>query len=149
MSTTTTKPRRPLTEAERKARAQRAAERWAAALNRAENGNSLANYATIFAGFMAQGIDEAYQFVIDGQPFWARVRNGELRTGLDQVEGPAVTVTASRTSFLAVAAGEVELEDAVAAGEYHVDGDPEALRRAATIFPSHTDPLENHHEPAA
>ena len=58
MTTTTDKPRRPLTDAERKARAQRAAERWAAALNRAENGQSLANYATIYEGFMAQGIDE-------------------------------------------------------------------------------------------
>ena len=58
MTTTTKKPRRPLTDAERRARAQRAAERWAAALNRAQNGNSIANFATIFAGFMAQGIDE-------------------------------------------------------------------------------------------
>lgn len=56
MTTTTTK--KPLTDAEKRARAERAAERWAAALNRAVNGQSMANYTTIFAGFMAQGIDE-------------------------------------------------------------------------------------------
>ena len=58
--TTDTKPRKrpPLTDAERKANAERAAARWAAALNRAENGQSFANYATIFAGFLAKGIDE-------------------------------------------------------------------------------------------
>ncbi len=55
MPTTTKKP---LTEAERKARAERAAARWAAALNRAENGNSIANYALIFDGFMAMDIPE-------------------------------------------------------------------------------------------
>ncbi len=95
-----------------------------------------------FDASAAEGVDEAYQFVIDGQPFWARVSDGELRTGLDHVEEPAVTVTASRRSFLAVAAGEIQLEQAVAAGEYHLDGDPEALRRASEIFPSQTDPLE-------
>jgi len=95
-----------------------------------------------FDATAAHGVDEAYQFVIDGQPFWARVRNGELHTGLDHVENPAVTVTARRTSFLAVAAGQVQLDEAVAAGEYHIDGDPEALARAAAIFPSQPAPLE-------
>lgn len=54
--TATTK--QPLTEAEKKARAERAAARWAAALNRAENGNSLANFGLIFEGFMAMDIPE-------------------------------------------------------------------------------------------
>ena len=59
-TTQTSKPRkRPLTDAERKERADRAAARWAAALNRATNGQSMANYTTIFHGFMAMGIDEA------------------------------------------------------------------------------------------
>jgi len=84
----------------------------------------------------AQGIDEAYQFVVDEQPFWARVRNGELHTGLDHVPSPAVTVHATRTAFLGVAAGEVTLEQAVSSGDYRIDGDPEALRRATLIFPS-------------
>jgi len=83
----------------------------------------------------AQGVDETYQFVIDGQPFWARVSDGELRTGLGRVDDPAVTATASRQSFLAVAADAVTLEAAIASGDYHVDGDPEALRRASAIFP--------------
>lgn len=48
------KPRRPLTDAERRERAERAAQRWAAALTRAVNGNSIANFGLIFAGFMAR-----------------------------------------------------------------------------------------------
>jgi hypothetical protein len=97
----------------------------------------------------ALGIDETYQFVIDGQAFWASVNNGELRTGLDRAENPAVMVTAGRASFLAVAAGELPLEQATDAGDYRVEGDPEALRRAAAIFPTPTDPPEKHDEPAA
>jgi len=95
-----------------------------------------------FDATAARGVDEAYQFVIDGQPFWARVRNGELDTGLGHVDAPAVAVTASRASFLAVAAGEVQPEQALAAGDYRIDGDPEALGRAAAIFPNSTDPPE-------
>jgi hypothetical protein len=56
--TTEARTRKPLSAAERKARADRAAERWAAALNRAVSGQSLANYGLIFDGFMAQGIGE-------------------------------------------------------------------------------------------
>lgn len=58
MSTTTDKPRRRLSDAERRQRAERAAARWAAALNRAVSGESLLNYATIYDGFMRQGIGE-------------------------------------------------------------------------------------------
>ena len=82
----------------------------------------------------ALGVVEAYQFVVDGQPFWARVDDGNLQTGLGQVDDPAVTVTASRESFTGVAAGVLAVEDAVAAGDYDIDGDPAALDRAAAIF---------------
>ncbi len=82
----------------------------------------------------ALGIDAAYQFVVDEQPFWAHVRDGELRTGLGQIEDPSVTVTATREAFTAVAAGELSLEVALAGGDYRVDGDTETLGHAAAIF---------------
>lgn len=97
----------------------------------------------------AQEVDEAYQFVIEGQAFWARVHGGELEAELGHCEDPAVTVTATRQAFLAVAAGELSIEDAIAAGDYRVEGDPEALRRAATIFPDSTESLENDDETAS
>ena len=57
--TTEAKTRKPLSAAERRARAERAAERCAEALGRAINGNSMANYVLIFEGFMQRGIDES------------------------------------------------------------------------------------------
>lgn len=58
-TTTTDKPRRRLTDAERRERAEIAARRALEALGRAQNGHSLANFAAIYDGMMAKGIEEA------------------------------------------------------------------------------------------
>ena len=88
-----------------------------------------------FDAAAAAGLDEAYQFVVDGQPFWAAIHAGELETGLGETESPAVTVIADRASFTGVAAGELSLADAIAGGTYSISGDPAALERAARISP--------------
>lgn len=84
----------------------------------------------------ARGLTVAYQFEVEGQPFWARVRDSALETGLGHIDHPTVTVTADRDSFTRVAAGSLSTAEAEAAGTYTISGDREALRRAAEIFPT-------------
>ena len=89
-----------------------------------------------FDAAAANDVNEAYQFVVDGESFWAAVRDGGLETGLGEIDGAAVTVIADRASFTGVAAGDLSVEDAVESGPYSISGDSAALARAARIFPS-------------
>lgn len=82
----------------------------------------------------AGAVDEAYQFWVDAEPFWAAVRDGAATTGRGETTGPAVTITADAATFLAVAAGEVSIADAVSGGSYRIDGDAAALDRCAKMF---------------
>lgn len=82
----------------------------------------------------AAGIDESYEFEIDGEVLHATVRDGSVSTGLGPADDPAVTLAADARTFLAVASGKLALEEAVESGRYRVEGDVEALRRCSTIF---------------
>ena len=88
-----------------------------------------------FRSEAAAGLDETYQFDVDGQRFYALVRDGAVETGLREApKRPAVTITADADRFLAVAAGELGVDEAIASGAYRVDGDRAAFERCATIF---------------
>jgi DNA-binding HxlR family transcriptional regulator/putative sterol carrier protein len=82
----------------------------------------------------ADGIDEQYQFEIDGEVFFAHVKDGEVSTGRGPATDPVFTLRASVDSFLAVADGSLSAAEAAATGGYSIDGDSAAFERCVEIF---------------
>lgn len=82
----------------------------------------------------ADGVNEQYQFEVDGEVFFAGVKDGEVCTGRGPATDPAFTLRASIDSFLAVADGSVSAAEAAATGRYSIDGDAAAFERCVEIF---------------
>ncbi len=82
----------------------------------------------------ARGVDEAYEFRVDGEVFHARVRDGDLETGGGPAEAPALVVTTDGETFLAMASGALAPRDAVASPRVEVTGDLATLERCQRLF---------------
>ena len=82
----------------------------------------------------AAGVNERYQFEVDGEVFFADVDDGAVSTGRGPATDPAFILRATAGTFLAVADGSLAVEAAIATGRYEVDGDPEAFERCLSIF---------------
>ena len=82
----------------------------------------------------ARGLRETYEFRIDGEVFHVRVEDGRSEARQGAASDPDLVVSADTQTFLAVAAGQLELSDAAAAGSLQIEGDHGALVRCAKIF---------------
>jgi DNA-binding HxlR family transcriptional regulator/putative sterol carrier protein len=94
----------------------------------------LGGLRAVFQPEKARGLTETYEFRVDGEIFWARIRDGELDVGQGQAHEPDVTITTDLSTFLAVGVGQCEPAEAAADGRIKVDGDLAAAARAAEIL---------------
>ena len=82
----------------------------------------------------ARGLQETYEFHIDGEAFHLRVKDGEG----EALQGPAVdpdlVVRGGTQAFLALVAGQLESAEALESGEMQIEGEQETLARCLEIF---------------
>jgi hypothetical protein len=82
----------------------------------------------------ARGVDETYEFRLDGEAFSVTVDDGavEVRDGLSP--RASLFVGGATRAFLDAAVDPDRAAELVAAGELSVEGDPDALARCRAIF---------------
>lgn len=83
---------------------------------------------------VAAGLDETYQYVLDGTPFYARIAKGKLVSELGETTDAAYRLTTDSRTFMQVAAGTLTVKEAVKKGKAKFEGDWEALMRSAAVF---------------
>jgi DNA-binding HxlR family transcriptional regulator len=66
--------------------------------------------------------------------FWA-LAGGQVQIGRGEIEAPDAVVTGSPVAIASIVYGGRPLEDAIAAGDLTVEGDPGLLRRLPAYFP--------------
>lgn len=82
----------------------------------------------------AEGLHETYQFVLDGEPFYARVTDGKLESEFGETSSAAYRLTTDSRTFMRVASGETTVKEAVQKGKASFEGDWQALMRSAAVF---------------
>ena len=83
----------------------------------------------------ARGLDESYEYRVDGEVFYARIRNGSIETGQGPPPGrPDMTLTTDGRTFLGLASGRIEPAAAVRSGSARLEGPLELLKRSADLF---------------
>jgi len=83
------------------------------------------------------GLDATYQFVLDGPnggSWWIRANSGSGETGTGQIENPTVTVFTTDETFVGMATGEIEGQDAFFTGKLRVEGDAPMAMYLKQIF---------------
>ncbi|HEY1011432.1 MAG TPA: winged helix-turn-helix transcriptional regulator, partial [Herpetosiphonaceae bacterium] len=84
---------------------------------------------TFFRPDEARGLDESYALQIDDEALDVRISDGAVAVRQGDPANPAVTLRASMQAYMGLLQGALDPEQAAAAGEISVEGDPAALRR--------------------
>jgi DNA-binding HxlR family transcriptional regulator len=92
----------------------------------------------MFNAGASSGIRESYEFRVDDEIFHARVHDGRMESVHGAAWEPTLTVTSDGSTFRALAAGALALEEAARSGRIAIAGDRSALRRFGKIFPRPT-----------
>jgi len=81
--------------------------------------------------------DETYEWTVDGVEFELSVSGQTLTRTRGPARGPVATLTTTSAVFDSILAGEQTLAEAIAAGDFKLNGPPDAVRRmfTATGFP--------------
>lgn len=88
----------------------------------------------LFNSDEARGLDESYEFEIDGVEFQATIQDGELNTGLGPaLRKPAFRLSADEATFQAMASGKISLDEFLERGG-RIEGDRAAFARSARVF---------------
>jgi DNA-binding HxlR family transcriptional regulator len=82
----------------------------------------------------AAGVAESYQLEIGDQVFHAEVDDGTVRTGEGPAANPAVILRADDETLSAIAAGRIEIPEAISNGRLELEGEDGAIRRFFRIF---------------
>ena len=82
----------------------------------------------------ALGVDESYQFVVDGEPLWARVHDGSVETGLGEIANPAAHVTGDYWAFVELGPWAT-LDELIETGRITLTGSKAAFKRCMKMFP--------------
>jgi len=82
----------------------------------------------------ARGLQETYEFRIDEEAFHLRVKDGEVEALQGAAVDPDLVVRGSTQAFLALAAGQVEPEEALDSGEIQIEEDQETLTRCVEVL---------------
>ena len=88
----------------------------------------------LFDAEAARGLTETYVFVVDGDPFTARIVNGVLEASVGTAEDADVVVEMDMETFFGLASGELLPGDAVKSGRAQLQGDLEALERCFRVL---------------
>lgn len=88
---------------------------------------------TFFRPELAAGLDETYALHVGGEIQHARIANGTLTVKQGEPARADATLYTDTPIYLGMLQGQLDLEDAVAAGLARIEGDMAALRRFLTI----------------
>ena len=80
------------------------------------------------------GNGTTYELHIDGEVLHVQVRDGNLRPHHGPADDPDAVLTMDATALADLAAGRLEVDDALVAGRVTVDGNEDAARRLLTSF---------------
>jgi putative sterol carrier protein len=94
----------------------------------------LAVQAMIAPGRLPAGLEEAYQFVVDGEVFHVSVANGTATSARGPAAAPALVITTDAETFIRVGAGLITPFDAALVGRIRAEGDAEAIQRCALLL---------------
>lgn len=120
--------------------------RWAArSLPEAEHigvDSLVLSMRTMFSPVKAEGVEQAVQFVLDDQPFVARIQDGTFSMERGQTTTADATVTApAPEAWAAVLYGGRPIDSALADGDLTVTGERSTVERLLDLFPL-PEPLE-------
>jgi hypothetical protein len=87
---------------------------------------------TLFDSGAADGVDASYALSIGGQPFHARVSDGQLMLVRGVAEAPDAAIVGEPGALAAVLWHDEDIAD----GRVAVDGDLDAVRRLLRLFPA-------------
>ncbi len=82
---------------------------------------------------LAEGVKEIYELHLGAQVLQIQVADGDIDVHEGQTLQPDVKFFTDLPSYMGVFSGQVDLDDAIAAGLFRVEGDVEALRRFLTL----------------
>jgi DNA-binding HxlR family transcriptional regulator/putative sterol carrier protein len=88
---------------------------------------------TFFRPDLAQGLDETYELHIGDEVLQARIKAEQILVQQGQPWSADLVVRSDVQSFLGVLSGQLQPEDAIAAGQISIAGDPAALRRLVQL----------------
>ncbi|MFQ5570895.1 MAG: winged helix-turn-helix transcriptional regulator [Rhodothermales bacterium] len=88
----------------------------------------------VFRVDRAQGVDDEYEYRIDDEVFYARVKNGRLTTGQGSAPHPDFVLETDAETFLALVSGTLEAEDVLRQGLMDISGNMKAFARSTEIF---------------
>ncbi|MFA9269982.1 MAG: SCP2 sterol-binding domain-containing protein [Baekduiaceae bacterium] len=83
---------------------------------------------------LAQGLNESYEYRIDGEVFHVDIEDGTIAAREGEAADPSFVVVSDVETFLAVASQQLSPEEAVAQGRMTLSGDLEAGRRSVAIL---------------
>ncbi|MCC6168026.1 MAG: transcriptional regulator [Caldilineaceae bacterium] len=97
----------------------------------------LASYAltpkTFFRAEAACAVDDVYELRIDDEVLQVQIRQGQIHVRQGETLKPDVVLRAAMPVYMQLFAGKITLEEACAAGNICIEGDPETLRRFFTL----------------
>lgn len=82
----------------------------------------------------AADLRAVYEFRVDDEVFHVRVDDGTIESVHGPAQRPDVVIEATAEAFIALAAGQLSLADAVRAGGTSVSGDQRAARKLRSLF---------------
>ena len=91
-------------------------------------------FKAMFRSDASRGMEDTYEFHVDGEVFHVSVVDGSIETGPGRAVDPDVVVTTDARTFLSLGSGRLSSPEAVAAGKLSIDGDPDALQRGRRVF---------------
>jgi DNA-binding HxlR family transcriptional regulator len=81
-----------------------------------------------------RGVEEIYEFRIDGETFHLRVRDGTVRPLSGPTDRADVVVTMDTGTLLELFSGALPPHEAVASGRVDLSGPPEAIRNLLALY---------------
>ncbi|HEX5690552.1 MAG TPA: winged helix-turn-helix transcriptional regulator, partial [Roseiflexaceae bacterium] len=88
---------------------------------------------TFFRPELAQGLDETYGLYVDDEVLSVRIANAAIDVRQGESRDAVATLHTDIASYLALLGGQLQLDQALAHGLAHVEGNAEALRRFLEI----------------
>jgi putative sterol carrier protein len=82
-------------------------------------------------------LDATYQFVLSGEhggEWWIKAASGTGETGEGRIDNPTATVITTDETFVGLATGEIEGQDALFTGRLKVEGDAPMAMYLRQIF---------------